>query len=225
MEQYLLYFVAIGLVFWAQFKVKGAYTRYSQMETSSRMSGAQVARQILDENGLSDVAVKTSKNAMLSDHYDPKNKIVFLSPKVYSEPSIASVAIAAHEVSHAIQHAENYSAIVLRNAILPFAIISGNLGWTVCFIGLIISFDSLIWIGVGMLGVIALFQLVTLPVELNASSRALNILLADGIVNSEEQSDAKAMLSAAAFTYIAALLATLLQILRIILLSGSRQRR
>ena len=94
MEQYLLYFVAIGLVFWAQYKVKGAYNHYSQMETSSRMSGAQVARQILDENGLSDVAVKTSKNAMLSDHYDPKNKIVFLSPKVYSEPSIASVAIA-----------------------------------------------------------------------------------------------------------------------------------
>ncbi len=225
MEQYLLYFMAIGLVFWAQTKVKGAYTRYSQMETSSRMSGAQVARQILDDNGLSDVAVKTSKSAMLSDHYDPKNKIVFLSPKVYAETSIASVAIAAHEVGHAIQHAENYSAIVVRNAILPFAIVSGNAGWVVCFIGLAASFDLLIWIGLGMLGVIALFQLVTLPVELNASSRALNILLADGIVNSEEQGAAKSMLSAAAFTYIAALLATLLQILRIVLLAGSRRRR
>lgn len=225
MEQYLLYFAAIGLVFWAQAKVKGSYDRYSRIATSSRMNGAQVARQILDDNGLSDVAVKVSKNSMLSDHYDPRNKTVFLSPRVYSEPSIASVAVAAHEVSHAIQHAENYSAIVIRNAILPFAIVSGNFGWIVCFIGLVASFELLVWIGLGMLGVIALFQLVTLPVELNASSRALNLLLADGIVNREEQSAAKAMLSAAAFTYIAALLATLLQILRIILLSGSRNRR
>ncbi len=225
MEQYILYFAAIALVMWAQFKVKGAYTRFSQVPTENGYTGAQVARHILDKNGLQSVAVQVSQNGLLSDHYDPRTATVNLSPKVYNENSIASVAVAAHEVGHAIQHAENYGAIAVRNAILPFAVIAGNLGWIVCIAGYIMGLMQIFWVGIAMLFVIAAFQLVTLPVELDASGRALTILSADGIINEDERADAKAMLSAAAFTYIAALLATLLQIARLILMANSRSRR
>lgn len=225
MEQYILYFAAIALVMWAQFKVKGAYTRFSQVPTENGYTGAQVARHILDQNGLQNVTVQVSQNGLLSDHYDPRSETVNLSPKVYNENSIASVAVAAHEVGHAIQHAENYGAIKVRNALLPFAVVAGNLGWIVCIAGFILGLMQIFWVGIAMLFVIAAFQLVTLPVELNASGRALTILSADGIINDDERADAKAMLNAAAFTYIAALLATLLQIARLILMANSRSRR
>jgi len=225
MEQYIIYFAAIALVMWAQFKVKGAYTRFSQVPTENGYTGAQVARHILDQNGLQNVTVQVSQNGLLSDHYDPRSETVNLSPKVYNENSIASVAVAAHEVGHAIQHAENYGAIKVRNVLLPFAVVAGNLGWIVCIAGFILGLMQIFWVGIAMLFVIAAFQLVTLPVELNASGRALTILSADGIINDDERADAKAMLNAAAFTYIAALLATLLQIARLILMANSRSRR
>ena len=165
-----------------------------------------------------------SQNGILSDHFDPKKNTVNLSPKVYNDPSIASLAIAAHEVGHAIQYAENYSMISLRNSILPFAIVSGNLGWIAAIIGLASGLESLFYIGVIMLLVIATFQLITLPIEFDASKRALVQLETGNYISFDEKADVKSMLSAAAFTYVAALLSTIFQILRLFLIANNRRK-
>lgn len=220
---YILYFAAIGIVLWAQYKVKGAYKHYATVQTENHINGATVARRILESKGLSHVAVQVSQNGVLSDHFDPKSNTVNLSPKVYNDSTIASVAVAAHEVGHAIQYAEKYNAIAIRNTILPVAIISGHLGWIVAIIGLMASIDPVFWLGIAMLGVIAAFQLITLPIEFDASKRALAILGDGGYISSDEVVDAKAMLSAAAFTYVAALVATLMQIMRLVMLSNRRR--
>jgi len=224
--QMILYFAAVILVIWAQTKVTGVYAHYSRVQSEKHITGAQVARQILDSHGLHHVEVQMSQNGVLSDHFDPRSNVVNLSPKVYNEDSIASVAVAAHEVGHAIQFAENYSFIGIRNKLLPVAIVSGNLGWFVIIIGLISRFMPIFYLGLAMLGMIALFQLVTLPVEFDASGRALAILRNDGYLSEDEGADAKSMLRAAAFTYVAALLATLMQILRLVMMTqrGSRRR-
>ncbi len=217
----LLYLAALVLVFWAQTKVNGAYARYRNVATRRGYRGFEAAKMILNKYGLYDVQVEMSAGGQLSDHYDPKTNTVRLSKDIYYNDSIASVAVAAHEVGHAIQHATNYSMIALRDKILPIAMISSQFGWTILMMGLLFTLDSLFYIGIAMLCVIALFQLITLPVELDASKRALKILSEEGIIISEEQADCKAMLSAAAFTYIASLIATLLQIIRLL----SRRRR
>jgi Zn-dependent membrane protease YugP len=216
-----LYLLALVLVVWAQFKVNGAYARYRNVSTRRGYRGVEAARMILNQNGLHDVKIEMATGGELSDHYDPQTNTVRLSKDVYYNDSIASVAISAHEVGHAIQHATNYGFIGLRNMILPYAMISSKLGWTILFLGLMFTLDSLFYIGIAMLCVIALFQLVTLPVELNASKRALALLESNGIILAEEKRDCKTMLSAAAFTYIAALISTLLQILRLL---GRRRR-
>ncbi len=216
-----LYLLALVLVVWAQFKVNGAYARYRNVSTRRGYRGVEAARMILNQNGLHDVKIEMATSGELSDHYDPQTNTVRLSKDVYYNDSIASVAISAHEVGHAIQHATNYGFIGLRNMILPYAMISSKLGWTILFLGLMFTLDSLFYIGIGMLCIIALFQLITLPVELNASKRALALLESNGIILAEEKRDCKAMLSAAAFTYIAALISTLLQILRLL---GRRRR-
>ena len=216
-----LYILALVLVVWAQFKVNGAYARYRNVATRRGYRGVEAARMILNQNGLHDVKIEVSTGGELSDHYDPQTNTVRLSRDVYYNDSIASVAISAHEVGHAIQHATNYGFIGLRNMILPYAMISSKLGWTILFLGIMFTLDSLFYIGIIMLCVIALLQLITLPVELNASKRALTLLESNGIILTEEKRDCKAMLSAAAFTYIAALISTLLQILRLL---GRRRR-
>ena len=216
-----LYLLALVLVVWAQFKVNGAYARYRNVSTRRGYRGVEAARMILNQNGLHDVKIEMATGGELSDHYDPQTNTVRLSKDVYYNDSIASVAISAHEVGHAIQHATNYGFIGLRNMILPYAMISSKLGWTIMFLGLMFTLDSLFYIGIAMLCVIALFQLITLPVELNASKRALALLESNGIILAEEKRDCKTMLSAAAFTYIAALISTLLQILRLL---GRRRR-
>ncbi|MBQ4343653.1 MAG: zinc metallopeptidase [Erysipelotrichaceae bacterium] len=218
----LLYLIALILVFWAQYKVNGAYARYRNVATRRGYRGFEVAKMILNKHGLYDVQVEMSTGGQLSDHYDPKTNTVRLSKDIYYNDSIASVSVAAHEVGHAIQHATNYSMIALRDKILPIAMISSQMGWTVLFIGLLFTMDFLFYLGVVMLCVIALFQLITLPVELDASKRALAILSEEGIILSEERHDCQAMLSAAAFTYIASLIATVLQILRLLMV---RRRR
>ncbi len=219
----ILYLLAIALVMWAQYAVKGKYNHFSQVATHNRKSGAEVARDILRSKGLADVEVLMSKNVMLSDHFDPKNNTVNLSPKVYNESSIASVAVAAHEVGHAIQYAENYGFIGLRNTLLPLTIVSGNFGWIIAIMGLVFSSTGLFYTGIAMILVIALFQTVTLPIEFDASKRALAILGSEGYLDTDEVSDAKSMLSAAALTYVAALMATLMQLLRLIMLSNRRR--
>lgn len=219
----LLYFIALGLAFWAQVQVKNKYAHFATVTTRGHRNGSEVARSILDSRGLNDVEVIQSQSGILSDHFDPKTNTVHLSPKVYQGSSIASVAIAAHEVGHAIQYAENYSFISARNAILPFAIVSGHLAWIVAIMGLMTQAMSIFYVGIAMLLVIASFQLITLPIEFDASSRALSILRSDGYLDDDEIVDSKSMLSAAALTYVAALLATLLQILRLIMISNRRK--
>ncbi|KAF0226553.1 MAG: putative neutral zinc metallopeptidase [Erysipelotrichaceae bacterium] len=219
----LLYVAAIGLALWAQAKVTNAYAHFSKVMTEKRISGYTVARSILDSHGLSNVEIQVSQKGLLSDHYDPKTNTVNLSPKVYNEASIASVAVAAHEVGHAIQHAEHYSYIGVRNAILPFAIVSSYAGWITAIIGLLSSLDFLFYIGLVMLVVIATFQLVTLPLEFDASKRALLNLAEGNYINADEVADSKSMLSAAAMTYLAAFAASLLQITRLLLMRGRRR--
>lgn len=219
----ILYILALALVFWAQYKVKGAYTHFSTVRNDRGLNGLQVARKILDSQGLHNVEVLVSQNGLLSDHFDPKKNTVNLSKKVYSENSIASIAIAAHEVGHAIQYAENYSMIKVRNTILPLAIISGNLGWVAAIIGLAAGLTSVFYIGIAMLLIIATFQLITLPIELDASKRAIVLLDNGNFISEDESADVKSMLNAAAMTYIAALLSTVFQILRLLLIANRRR--
>ena len=198
---WILYLAALFLVMFSQIKVQGAYARYRQVMTLRGYTGAQVARRILDDHGLQHVQVEPSPGGALSDHYDPKANVVRLSEDIYANSSIASVAVAAHECGHAIQHAENYGFIALRNSILPFAMVSSQLSWLVLILGLLFSSTGLFYTGILMLSCVAVFQLVTLPVELDASKRAMALVYEEGFVVQEERKDVKAMLSAAAFTY------------------------
>lgn len=210
--------VLIGaiLMIYAQSKVSSNYGRYSKITNTRGITGAMVAREILDSNGLQDVVIKEVKGTM-SDHYNPKDRTVNLSSKVYHDASIASLAIASHECGHAIQHKEGYQPLIFRNTILPVCNIGQYLGWIALFIGLLTGNTGIAWIGViGMTGIL-LFQVATLPVEFDASSRALEILNAHYLTASE-YTGAKSMLSAAAFTYVAAMLSTVMSILRIILI-------
>ena len=218
----ILCFGAMILVMWSQSKVQNKYQQYSRVAVNSQYTGADVARLILKRKGIYDVQVEMGQG-LLSDHYDPRSKIVRLSPNVFNTNSVAAVSIAAHEVGHAIQHAENYGGIALRNTIFPAAIISGHLAWVVIMIGIFSQIDVIFMLGIAMLGVIALFQTITLPVEFNASSRAIGLLTDMGFLNSDERAYAKDMLSAAAFTYVAALIATLAQIMRLMLMRGRRR--
>lgn len=223
--QNILFIIAIALSFWAQSQVQSKYAHFSKVSTENGITGYQVARKILDSKGLTNVQIQVSQRGLLSDHYDPRTNTVNLSPNVYHDSTVASVAVAAHEVGHAIQYAENYSFVGLRNMILPAAIVSGYAGWIVAFIGLMASgLDFLFWIGLGMLGIVSLFQLVTLPLEFNASSRALTILEDGQYISSDEVADSRSMLNAAAMTYLAAFLASVLQIMRLLLIRGSRRR-
>ncbi len=216
---YILVIIAGIIMLIAQARISGAYAKYSKVPTLRHKTGAEVARAILNSNGLQDVKVEMSSSSQLSDHYDPKARAVRLSPKVYNESSIASVAVAAHEVGHAIQHANGYFGIKVRDAVLPLAQIGSSLGWVSIMLGIIFSNTTFLYIGVLSVGAIALFQLVTLPVEFNASSRALRILSNDNYLTEEEQPQAKAMLSAAAMTYVAGLISSLLNLLRMVLIA------
>lgn len=219
----ILYLAAIVLVMWSQMKVQGAYSRYRQVETVRGYTGAETARRILDSYGLNDIPVEVSQGGSLSDHYDPRGRTVRLSRDIYSGTSIASVAVAAHECGHAIQHAENYGLIAVRDSILPLAMVSNQLSWIALFAGLFFSITGLFYAGIIMLSCIALFQLVTLPVELDASKRAMSIVYEQGFVIDDERRDVKAMLNAAAFTYVAALISSLLQILRLMMMFNRRR--
>ena len=193
---WILYLAALFLVMFSQIKVQGAYARYRQVMTLRGYTGAQVARRILDDHGLQHVHVEPSPGGALSDHYDPKANVVRLSEDIYANSSIASVAVSAHECGHAIQHAENYGFIALRNSILPFAMVSSQLSWLVLILGLLFSSTGLFYTGILMLSCVAVFQLVTLPVELDASKRAMALVYEEDFVVQEERKDVKAMLSA-----------------------------
>ncbi len=217
---YLLVIVAMVFMMVTQSKIRSAYRKYTKISNHLSVTGAQVAREILDSNGLYDVAVRPVKG-QLTDHYHPIQKVVNLSEGNYNGNSIAAISIAAHECGHAIQHQQNYQPMKMRGIIVPFANVGNYLGWAAIMIGFLTGSSSLAWIGVILLFGILAFQLVTLPVEFDASARALSILEARYLSN-DEMDGARSMLNAAALTYVAAAFATAMSILRyVLILSGS----
>ncbi|MGI6545602.1 MAG: zinc metallopeptidase [Fastidiosipilaceae bacterium] len=209
---------AILLTIYAQAKVNANFNKYSKLASRRKQSGAQVARQLLDQNGLYNIPIEKSKGK-LSDHYDPKNKILRLSEEVYQTGSIASVSVAAHEVGHAIQHAMGYRPLSLRNKVFPVARVGSSAAWPLMLIGLLIpSLSGLMTVGIILFSAAVLFQVITLPVEFNASSRALRLLDENGYLLGEEIKGAKKVLNAAALTYVAAMASGLAQMFRLILI-------
>ena len=191
----------------------------------SGMTGAQAARMILQSNGINDVSVQRI-SGKLTDHYNPSTKVLNLSESVYGSTSVAAIGVAAHECGHAIQHARGYFPLSLRTALVPVANIGSQLSWVFIIVGAILSFNqTLITIGIIMFSAAVLFQLVTLPVEFNASARALEQLESNGIFYRDEVSQTRKVLSAAALTYVAAAATAILQLLRLIILFGGRGRR
>lgn len=225
--QYLLYILGFAIVMLAQARVQQVYNQYKAKSNARKMTGKDVARMILDASGLPEISVEVSRGGSLSDHYDPVHGVVHLSSDIYYNTSIASISVAAHEVGHAIQHKEHYGFIALRNRILPIANIASQLGWIVLVIGLFMfaSTPVILYIGLSLIFVILLFQILTLPIEFNASDRAIKNLQSYQLISDNETDDVKRMLKAAAFTYVAAVLSTLAQILRILLMILGNQRR
>lgn len=196
---------ALLLGFWAQAKVKSAFSKYAKVGTGRGLAGAQVARMILDSNGLQGVNVE-EVNGFLSDHYDPRSKTLRLSSNVYKSQSVAAVGVAAHEAGHAIQDQQGYAALNLRSAMVPSVQIGSWVGPIVFFIGLFLNVPSLAWVGLIFFGATALFTVVTLPVEFDASKRAKAILVNQGLMTTTEMQGVNAVLDAAALTYVAAAL-------------------
>ena len=205
------------LALWAQSRVSHNFKKYSKEFSSRGYTGADVARILLDYNGLKNVPVKQVRGN-LTDHYDPRNKSLSLSESVYSSNSIAAIAVAAHECGHAIQDKENYSPMRVRGALVPVANIGNYASWILLLLGIILGLADLAMIGILLFGAVVLFQLVTLPVEFNASSRALAALEGGGFLTNEEMPGAKKVLKAAALTYVAALVTAILSMLRLILI-------
>jgi Zn-dependent membrane protease YugP len=219
---FLLLIPAFLLAMYAQMKVQGTYNKYAKVPAQSGYTGAQMARALLDANQLNNVAIEIT-NGRLSDHYDPGKKVLRLSPEVYHGKSLAALGIAAHEIGHAAQHANSYVPLAVRNSLVPIANIGGNLAFPLFFIGLFIQSGWLVDLGVILFAAAVAFQLITLPVEFNASNRAMAMLEGHGYLSRvEELQGARKVLSAAALTYIAATAVALLQLVRLLLLRGRR---
>jgi uncharacterized protein len=210
---------ALVLGIYAQAKVSSAFNRYSQVASRRGLTGAQTARQLLDSAGLTNVGIEVA-GSQLSDHYDPRTRTLTLSPPVGNSNSLAALGVAAHETGHAMQHAEGYAAFRVRSAIVPVANLGSNLGFILFFVGLIFYRNGLLMsVGILLYSAAVLFTLVTLPVEFNASRRAMRLLENRSILMGEELDGAKKVLSAAALTYVAAALMAILQLIRLILIS------
>lgn len=210
---------------WAQSRVKSAFNKYSNVRSGRNITGAQAARMLLDSNGLQDVAVERV-DGMLTDHYDPRSRTLRLSTNVFSTPSIAAVGIAAHEAGHALQHQTNYAPLALRSGMVPAVQVGSMVGPILFIIGFLMSGTigtSLAWLGILAFGMAALFAVVTLPVEFNASRRAKEVLVTNGILTPEEVGGVDRVLDAAALTYVAAALQAVLQLLYYVLLMGRRR--
>ena len=217
----LLLIPGIILALYAQSKVKSTFERFSKVASAKRMTGAEVAKAILVSEGLEHVNVEMI-SGKLSDHYDPRQKVLRLSPEVYQGSSLASLGVAAHETGHAIQHAAGYWPLNIRHSLVPVANFGSTLAFPLFFIGLLLPGTGLIKIGIYLFSAVVLFQIVTLPVEFNASRRAVAILGGQGYITSSEIAGTKSVLDAAALTYVAAALVGLLNLLRLILMSRGR---
>jgi len=221
----LLVLPALAFAMWAQWKVQHTYSKYAAVRAANGLTGRDMARAIMVRNGVTDVAVEEVPG-VLSDHYDPRSKTVRLSQPIFEGNSIASIAVAAHEVGHVLQHAQGYVPLNLRSAIAPVASIGSMAAFPLFFIGFIFHNPALTWLmdlGILFFTGAVLFQVVTLPVEFDASKRALAQLTANGAIAPEEVAGAKQVLDAAALTYVAAAAMAALQLLRLILLRGSRR--
>ena len=225
MDNYLLgeLLLIIGFIISlaAQIYVNVSYRKYKNIENSKGLTGFDVARKILDENGLKDIYV-TEVRGNLTDHYDPGRKFIILSNDIFHGKTIASSSVAAHEVGHAIQDKEGYSFMRFRSMMFPLVRFSSYGGYIAILVGAIFELMDLIWFGIGLEIVILLFQIVTLPVEFNASSRAKNELAKYNLLNNNEINSSDKMLRAAAYTYVASVLTTILQILRLIVMFSDR---
>lgn len=218
---FIILIPALLLALWAQIMVQSNFSRYSQVRSRIGMTGAELARFILDSAGLYDVKIESIPGS-LTDHYDPRAKVVRLSQATYGSDSIAALGVVAHEIGHAIQHANNYVPIVIRNAIAPIASFSSNLAWIFFIIGLVTGAIGLAQFGILLFLAVVLFSIITLPVEFDASRRAMKILERNLMMPKDELKGVRAVLSAAAMTYVAATLMAILQLVRMILITRSR---
>ncbi len=220
---YILILIAAVISIIAQIRVNTTFKKYSRVASTSGITGAQAADRILQSQGIYDVTIRHVAGN-LTDHYDPRNKTLNLSDSVYSAHSVAAVGVAAHECGHAIQHAKGYTPLGLRSALVPVANLGSKLSWLFILAGMLFSFNhTLIVTGIIMFSLAVLFQIVTLPVEFNASSRALQLLESNGILYQNEVSMTRKVLSAAALTYVAAAASAILQLVRLILLFGGNR--
>ncbi len=211
--------IAILISLYAQIKVSSSFNKYLRVPSRIGLTGREVARMILDRNGLYDIEIEPI-GGNLTDHYDPRSKVIRLSRNVYNGNSLASVAVAAHEVGHAIQHSEGYFPLILRNNLAPIASFSARFVWILIFLGFVIS-PFLLELGILLYLAVVLFQVITLPVEFNASRRAL-LQLENGRISMDETEGSRKVLQAAALTYVAATLVAVLQLLRLLSISGRR---
>ncbi len=218
---YVLPALIISMI--AQMAVKRTFNKYSNVFSSKNMQAKDVTRRILDSAGLNDIRIERIAGS-LTDHFDPKAKVIRLSDTVANSTSVAAIGVAAHEAGHAIQHGVSYLPIKLRNAFVPVANIGSRLSMPLILLGLVMSFEPLVMFGIILFSAIVLFQLITLPVELNASKRAGNLLYSMGILTKEECTGAKKVLSAAAMTYLASALVAIMQLLRLLSIFGGRRR-
>lgn len=215
---------ALGLMLWAQAKTRGAYSKYSEVRNMLNIPGWQVARRILDANGLYDVQIEEVPGE-LSDHYDPSTRILRLSPGVARVASVAAMGIAAHEVGHAIQHARGYAPLRARSGFVPLVNIGSSIGYIAILAGFFMQATGLVWAGIFLFSFGALFALVTLPVEFDASNRAMAALRANGLVTQVEYDGARTVLNAAAWTYVAGFLQAFSQLLYFVFVALGMSRR
>lgn len=231
MNAYMLYY-ATGVImipvllfsFYCQIKVKRAFRRYSSVHAMCGMTGAQAAARLLQLNGITDVQIRQI-GGTLTDYYDPKNKEICLSGDVYNATSVAAIGVACHEAGHACQHAQGYAPLKIRNAAIPATRIGSSLGIPLVLLGMVFTWRPLIVVGIVLYALVALFQLLTLPVEFNASRRALQTIESNQFLTEQEYRGAKKVLTAAALTYVAALASALATLLRLLLLAGRSNDR
>ncbi|MBQ2981961.1 MAG: zinc metallopeptidase [Lachnospiraceae bacterium] len=223
---YLLVLIGLVLSLWAQYMVNSRFKKYSKVRSSRNITGAEVAERILRSHGIYDVSIEHIAGK-LSDHYDPRNKVLRLSDSTYNSTSVAAIGVAAHECGHAVQHARGYIPVRLRSMFVPVANIGSYASWILIAIGLLFTgSSSQAWLTAGIVCFAAtvVFHIITLPVEFNASSRAVKVLENDGILYGDEIKGARKVLSAAALTYVASAATAILQLLRLIILFGGRDR-
>ena len=220
---YLLLIPALLLSLWAQFRVSNTFNRFSKVRASSGMTATQMAEQLLHAEGVYDVSVERTRGN-LTDHYDPKNMVLRLSDSTANSTSVAALGVAAHEAGHVLQHRDGYAPLMLRTAAVPVVNIGSNLSWPLFLVGLIVSWEPLLYAGIALFALAVLFAIITLPVEFNASKRALAALEANGYLQpGEEMRGAKKVLSAAAMTYVASAFMAIMQLLRLLAIAGVRR--